>query len=165
MLASLLFAVYATVGLVAGVLVIAARSPRTAVSALWVGLLAGCCAYAQVMAPAVAAVQLVMLAGAAIAALRVAVRATPARVVPPGPRGWRRLAVVVPVAAFALVLVSTWARQYVWTGRELPPDTRLGAVATIGRAWAELYAPTLGLAMMALLIAAIAGLAGREHRL
>ncbi len=161
MLASVLFAAYAIVALAAGVLVVAAKSSRTAARALFVALLAGCCAYVQVMAPAVAAVQLV-LAGAAIAALRVAVRTDEE---PPGPRAWRRVAVLVPVAAFALVLVSTWARQYVWTGRELPPDTRLGAVATVGRVWAELYAPTLGLAMMALLIAAIAGLAGREHRL
>jgi len=161
MLASLLFAAYAIVALAAGVLVVAARSSRMAVEALFVALLAGCCAYVQVMATAVAAAQLVLLAGAAIAALRVAVRADEA---PPGPRAWRRLVVLVPVAAVALVLVSTWARQYVWTGRELLPGTRLGAAAKIGQVWAELYAPTLGLAMMALLVAAIAGLAGREHR-
>ena len=162
MLASVLFAAYAIVALAAGVRVVAAKSSRTAVEALFVVLLAGCCAYVQVMAPAVAAAQLVLLAGAAIAALRVAVRADEAST---EGRAWRRLMALVPVVALALVLVSTWARQYVWTGRALLPGTHPGAAAKIGQAWAEFYAPTLGLAMMALLVAAIAGLAGREHRL
>ena len=124
-------------------------------------LVAGACAYAQGMAPAVAGVQLVALAGAAIAALRLAVRDE----APADRFSWWRLGALVPVAGLALVLVSTWARQYVWTGRELPPGTRLGAAATVGLAWGELYAPALGAALLALLVAAIAGLAGREHRL
>ena len=160
MLATVLFAAYAIVALAAGVLVIAARRARTAVEALFVALLAGTCAYVQVMAPVVAATQLVLLAGAAIAALRLAVSdEAPARFV------WWRLVTLVPVAGLALLLVSTWARQYVWTGRELPPGTRLGAAATIGQAWGELYAPVLAVALLALLVAAIAGLATREHRL
>ncbi len=160
MLATLLFAAYAIVALAAGVLVIAARHVRTSVEALFVALLAGTCAYVQVMAPVVAATQLVLLAGATIAALRLAVGDEV-----PGRLAWRRLAALVPVVGLALVLVSTWARQYVWTGRELPPGTRLGAAATVGQAWGDLYAPALGAAMLALLVAAIAGLATREHRL
>lgn len=160
MLATLLFAAYAIVALAAGVLVIAARRVRASVEALFIALLAGTCAYVQVRAPVVAATQLVLLAGAAIAALRLAgTEDVPTR------WAWRRLASLMPVAGLALVLVSTWARQYVWTGRELPPDTRLGAAATIGQAWGELYAPALGGALLALLVAAIAGLATREHRL
>jgi len=162
MLATALFAAYASVALVAGLLVIAARRPETAVRALLVGFLAVTCAYVQVMAPVVAAVQLVVLAGAAIAALRLVPDTVEAA---EGRRRWWRAGYLLPVAGLALVLVSTWARQYVWTGRELPPGTRLGAAVTVGQAWAELYAPTLGLALLALLVAAIAGLAGREHRL
>ena len=71
---------------------------------------------------------------------------------------------MAPVAALALVLVSTWARQYVWTGRALPPGSRFGEAALMGQAWSELYAPTLGLAALALTVAAIAGLAARGHR-
>jgi hypothetical protein len=68
-----LFLAYAAVALGAGVVVVAGRSARVAVRALWVCLLAGCCAYVQMLAPAVAAVQLVVLAGASVAALRLVV--------------------------------------------------------------------------------------------
>lgn len=160
MLASLLFAAHALVALVAGALVIAARRPQTAARALQWCMIAAACAYVQVMAPVVGAVQLVLLGGAAIAALRMAVgEAIEAR------RGWWQIGLgLAPVAALALVLVSTWARQYVWTGRELPPGSRFGGAVMVGEAWSELYVPTLGLAMLALSVAAIAGLAGREHR-
>jgi NADH:ubiquinone oxidoreductase subunit 6 (subunit J) len=159
--AQLLFAAYALVALAAGVLVIAARRSDTAVRALQVSLLAGACAYVQVMAPAVAAVQLVLLAGAAIAALRPVARDEPA----PRVQWWWPALALLASAGLALVIVGTWARQYVWTGRELPPGTRFGSAAALAQAWSEAYAPALGAALLALLVAAIAGLAGREHRL
>ncbi len=164
MLASIVFAAHALVALVAAVLVIAARRAATAVRALQVCMVAVTCAYVQVMAPAVAAAQLVLLGGAAIVVLRLVVVDAPER---GGHRGarWRAAMPLVPVGALALVLVGTWARQYVWTGRELPPGTRFGQWAQLGQVWSELYAPTLGLALLALSVAAIAGLAGRELRL
>ena len=159
--AQLVFAAYALVALAAGVLVIAARSLDTAVRALQVSLLAGACAYVQAMAPTLAAVQVVVLAGAAIAALRLLPCDEPV-----GRRPWWVSGLAsLPVVGLALVLVGTWARQYVWTGRELPPGTRFGSAAALAQAWSEAYAPALAAALLALLVAAIAGLAGRAHRL
>ena len=162
-MALVVFAAYAVVALAAGVVVLAAGSAQVALRALVVGLVAGACAYVQAMAPAVAGVQLVALAGAAIAALRLVVVDEPTL---PRPRRWLVVGLtLVPVFGLVLVLVGTWARQYVWTGRELPPGADFGSAAALGRAWSEAYAPTMGVALLALLLAAIAGVAGREHRL
>lgn len=161
-IASIAFAAYALVALVGGLAVLLARRPETALRGLLVSLLAGTCAYVQMMASAVAAVQLVALVGAAIAALRLVVagEARPA---------WRSrgfvVVVLIGLAALALVLVGTWARQYVWTGRELPPGSSFGSAAALGQAWSEAHAPALLAALLALLVAAIVAAAGREHRL
>jgi hypothetical protein len=63
------------------------------------------------------------------------------------------------------VLVSTWARQYVWTGRELAPGSAFGTAAAVGAAWAEAYAPALVAGLLVLMVAAIAGSQAAEHRL
>ena len=160
-----LFAVYAIVALVGGVAAIAARGPRLALWGLSVALLAGTCAYVQVMASAVAAVQLVMLAGAGVAALRLAQVDAVTPEDRPG-RRWARIAAAgLGLAGLAWVLVGIWARQYVWTGRELPPDTRFGSADALAQAWSEAYAPAMAAALLALLVVAIVGVAEREHRL
>lgn len=164
--ASAIFAAYALLALAGGLAVLLARRPETARRGLLVSLLAGTCAYVQMMAPMVAAVQLVALAGAAMAALQVAVKAG----VIGGEAGpWRRRGFVavglLGLAALVLVLVGTWARQYVWTGRELPPGSDFGSPAALGLAWSEAYAPALLAALLAVLLLAIVTAAEREHRL
>lgn len=160
-IASVIFAAYALVALAGGLAVLLARRPETALRGLSVALLAATCAYVQMMAPAVAAVQLVALAGAAVAALRSLGAEKPA--------GWQgRWSVAIGLgglAALALVLVGTWARQYVWTGRELPPGSSFGSAAALGLAWSEAHAPALLAALLALLLVAIVTTAEREHRL
>lgn len=159
-MAALIFFAYAVVALAAGLVVIAAGSTRVATRALFVCMVAATCAYVQMLAPAVAAVQLVVLAGAAVAALRLAV--TDEVVVR------RRLVsglALLPIAGLALILVGTWARQYVWAGRELAPGSQFGGAAALARVWSEAHAPALLAALLALLVAAIAGSAGRGHRL
>jgi NADH:ubiquinone oxidoreductase subunit 6 (subunit J) len=168
-IASVIFAVCALVALAGGLAVLVARRPETALRGLLVSLLASACAYVQMMAASVAAVQGVALAGAAIAALRLAAVGHAVEAEGETKSGWRSRGFVVVGAAglalLALVLVGTWARQYVWTGRELPPGSAFGSAAALGQAWGELYAPTLLAALLALLVAAIVATAGREHRL
>jgi NADH:ubiquinone oxidoreductase subunit 6 (subunit J) len=161
-IASVIFAAYALVALAGGLAVLLARRPETALRGLFVSLLAGTCAYVQMMAPAVAAVQLVALAGAAIASVKS---------VKDGDEGgaWQgrgsRVIGALGLGALALVLVGTWARQYVWTGRELPPGSSFGSFAELGLAWSEAHAPALLAALLALLLVAIVTTAEREHRL
>jgi len=157
----MIFAASALVALAGGLAVLLARRPEAALRGLLVSLLAGTCAYVQMMAPAVAAVQLVALAGAAIAALRVVGEEKAA--------GWQGRGSVaigsLGLAALALVLVGTWARQYVWTGRELPPGSTFGSAAALGLAWSEAHAPALLAALLGLLLVAIVATAEREHQL
>lgn len=146
------FFAYAGVALAAGVVVVVARSAAMAVRALGVCLLAGCCAYVQMLAPVVAAAQLVMLVGATVAALQLAV----------GDEVVARRRVVsglalLPIAGLVLLLVGTWARQFVWAGRELAAGTGFGGTAAVGQAWSEAHAPALLAALLALLVAALAG--------
>lgn len=162
MIASLIFAAYALVALAGGLAVLLARRPETALRGLLVSLLAGTCAYVQMMAPMVAAVQLVALAGVAIAALRVVTAGDEAR---PWQRWGAVAAGLVGLAALVLLLVGTWARQYVWTGRELAPGSNFGSAAALGLAWSESHAPTLLAALLAVLLLAIVTAAEREHRL
>lgn len=159
-MAAAVFFVYAAVALAAGVVVVAARTAQVAVQALQVCLIAGCCAYVQMLAPTVAAVQLVLLAGAGVAALKLAVGD---EVV--GRRRWAAGLGLLPIMALSLVLVGTWARQYVWAGRELAPGSRFGGAAAVGQAWSEAHAPALLAILLALLVAAIAGTSRRGHRL
>ena len=170
MIASVIFAAYALVALAGGLAVLLARRPETALRGLLASLLAGCCAYVQMMASAVAMVQLVALAGAAIAALRLVMTGGPSETGEIGVRSaWRGRGFVaaglVGIAALALVFVGTWARQYVWTGRELGPGSSFGSAAALGLAWSEAHAPALLAALLALLVAAIVTAVGREHRL
>lgn len=159
--ASAIFAAYALLALAGGLAVLLARRPETARRGLLVSLLAGTCAYVQMMAPWVAAVQLVALAGAAIAALQVVDGGAELR--------WQRRGVVVAalpgLAGLVLVVVGTWARQYVWTGRELPPGSDFGSPAALGLAWSEAHAPALLAALLAVWLLAIVTAAEREHRL
>jgi len=158
-----LFFVIAAVALAAGVLVVAARSSVTAMRALRVCLVASGCAYVQVMAPVVGVVQVVVLAGAAALALQGLADdrgGGEAR-----PRWWWRAGPLALLGGLALVLVSTWARQYVWTGRELAPGSTFGTAAAVGAAWAEAYAPALVAGLLVLMVAAIAGSQAAEHRL
>jgi NADH:ubiquinone oxidoreductase subunit 6 (subunit J) len=161
-IASVIFAAYALVALAGGLVVLLASTPEKALRGLFVSLLAGTCAYVQMMAPAVAAVQLVALAGAAIAALR------SGSVTGEGVQ-WQRRGLVaaglIGLVTLALVLVGTWARQYVWTGRELPPGSDFGSAAALGLAWSEAHAPALLAALLAVLLLAIVTAAEREHRL
>lgn len=157
-MATALFVGYAAVALGAGLVVVVGRSARVAVRALWVCLLAGCCAYAQMLAPVVAAVQLVVLVGASLAALRMVVRDEAV-----APRRWLSGLALLPIAAVSLLLVGTWARQYVWTGRELAAGSRFGEAALVGQAWSDAHAPALLAALLALLVAAIAGGVGRRQ--
>lgn len=143
------FFVVAAVALAAGVMVVAARSAELAGRALRVCLVAGACAYVQVMAPVPAALQVVVLAGAAVVAIA-GLRGEH------GPEKWWRAGLVGLVAGLAAVLVSTWARQFVWTGRELAPGSAFGTAAAVGTAWAEAYAPALVAGLLVVLVAAIA---------
>ena len=159
--ASAIFAAYALLALAGGLAVLLARRPETARRGLLVSLLAGTCAYVQMMAPWVATVQLVALAGAAIAALQVVDGGAELR--------WQRRGVIVAalpgLAGLVLVVVGTWARQYVWTGRELPPGSDFGSPAALGLAWSEAHAPALLAALLAVWVLAIVTAAEREHRL
>ena len=145
------FFAIAAVALIAGVMVVAARSTEVAARALRVCLIASACAYVQVMATVPALLQVVVLAGAAAVALQG----------PGDERGapekwWWRAGLLAPVGALGLLLVSTWARQYVWTGRELAPGSSFGTAAAFGAAVAEAYAPALLAGLLVVLVAAIA---------
>lgn len=154
------FFVVAAVTLAAGVLVVAARSTETATRALRVCLVAGACAYVQVMAPMIGVLQVVALAGAAIVAVQGLGEVRRAA----GSRWWRA-GFAGLVAGLGLLLVSTWARQYVWAGRELPAESKFGTAAAVGAAWAETYAPALVAGLLVVMVAAIAGSQRAMHRL
>lgn len=153
------FFVYAAVALAAGAVVVLGRGAALALRALTVCLIASACAYVQMLAPAVAAVQLVLVAGAGAAALGLAVRDEEV-----ARRRWVSALALLPIAGLVLVLVGTWARQYVWTGRELAAGTRFGGAAALGQAWSEGHAPALLAVLLALVVAAIVGTAGRRVR-
>jgi NADH:ubiquinone oxidoreductase subunit 6 (subunit J) len=157
-----LFVVTAAAALAAGVWTIAARTTVTAVRALRLCVLAAACAYAQVMATLPAVLLAVVIAGAAGPLL--AGLAARAEGLPAEPLGWR-IAGLALLTGLALVLVGTWARQYVWTGRELAPGSGFGTAAEVGAALAGPYAPTLVAGLMVLAAAAIAGSQRAAHRL
>jgi len=150
----------AAVALAAGVMVVVARSAATAARALRVCLIASACAFVQVMAPMLAVLQVVVLAGAAAVAIEGL-----------GERGgapekwWWRAGLCGLVGALGLLLVSTWARQYVWAGRELAPGSTFGTAAAVGTVVVEAYAPALIAGLLVVLVAAIAGSQRDVHRL
>lgn len=154
------FFVIAAVALAAGVMVVAARSTAMAARALRVCLVASACAFVQVMAPMAAVLQVVVLAGAAVVAVQGLGEARAA-----DERWWWRAGLVGLVGALALLLVSTWARQYVWTGRDLAPGSSFGTAAAFGVVVVEAYAPAVAAGLLVVLVAAIAGSQSGGHRL
>lgn len=77
------------------------------------------------------------------------------------PRG-RIAAVVAVLAGLAFVLVGTWARQFVWTGRPLP-GSGFGGAATLGQALAG--SPGLVVVGLVIVVAAAACAGPPRHRL
>ena len=146
------FFVIAAVALAAGVMVVAARSTAMAARALRVCLVASACAFVQVMAPMLAMLQVVVLAGAAVVAVQGLGEQRGA-----AEKWWWRAGLIGLVGALALLLVSTWARQYVWTGRELAPGSTFGSAAAVGVAMVEAYTPAVLAGLLVVLVAAIAG--------
>lgn len=146
------FFVIAAVALAAGVMVVAARSTAMAARALRVCLVASACAFVQVMAPMLAMLQVVVLAGAAVVAVQGLGEQRGA-----AEKWWWRAGLIGLVGALALLLVSTWARQYVWTGRELTPGSTFGSAAAVGVAMVEAYTPAVLAGLLVVLAAAIAG--------
>jgi len=146
------FFVIAAVALAAGVMVVAARSTAMAARALRVCLVASACAFVQVMAPMPAMLQVVVLAGAAVVAVQGLGEERGA-----AEKWWWRAGLIGLVGALALLLVSTWARQYVWTGRELAPGSTFGSAAAVGVAMVEAYMPAVLAGLLVVLVAAIAG--------
>lgn len=142
-----LFLAIAAVALVSGAMVVAGRSPG-----LWLRVcsIACGCAYVQVMAPMPGVLLMVVLAGAAVPALQ-AVQGAEERA---GGRWWR-VAACVGVAGVATALVSTWARQYVWTGRELGAGSTFGTAEALGATWGEAYAPALVAGLLVVLVATL----------
>jgi NADH:ubiquinone oxidoreductase subunit 6 (subunit J) len=153
------FVATAAAALAAAVWTIAARTPEAAARALRVCLLAAACAYAQVLAPALAAVVVVVLVGAAGLGLA-GLGAGPEE---PGSRWWRAGSLAL-IAGLALVLVGTWARQYVWTGKDLAPGSTFGSAAGLGAALVG-HAPAVIGGLLVLAVAAIAGSQRAGHRL
>lgn len=153
------FFVIAAVALAAGVMVVAARSTAMAARALRVCLIASACAFVQVMAPMLAVLQGVVLAGAAVVAVQGLGEERGAE------KWWWRAGLVGLVGALALLLVSTWARQYVWTGRDLAPGSTFGSAAAVGVVMVEAYAPAVVAGLLVVLVAAIAGSQPGGHRL
>ena len=65
----------------------------------------------------------------------------------------RRIAVFAALAGLAFVLVGTWARQFVWTGRPLPPGSGFGE----GPALAGALGGAPGLLAVGLALVVVAG--------
>lgn len=84
--------------------------------------------------------------GAALAVIRVARQDLPQET---SPRRGRRLVAGALLGALAFVLVGTWARQFVWTGR---PGEGPGAAAAVAEALAGSPA-LLALALVGLVVA------------
>lgn len=80
------------------------------------------------------------------------------------PAGWRHWLMAAAVTAgLVFVLVGTWARQFVWTGRELPPGAEFGALP--GLAEALVGAPgLLGIGLVMVVAAAACAKPG-QHRI
>lgn len=160
MIADVLFVALALAGLLSAWLAIRTRRPA-GLSGLALALALVALAYE---ASGLAIVTLASL-GAAALVIRVA------EAEPPGSAGARDEGEFPPrrlgrahvgaafgvLAAFAFVLVGTWARQYVWTGREITPGTGFGELPALAATIAG--APWLlavGLALV-LVAAACAG--------
>lgn len=155
------FAVFAVLSLGAGVVAIVAGASRGAQALAWFAIgVAGTLLPYQ--APAAALVAAAALGGAALV---VAVaRADGERPEPAARVAWsRRIAVAAALAGLAFVLVGTWARQFVWTGRELPPGSGFGEGPALAGALGG--APGLLAVGLALVVVAAACAGPPRHRL
>jgi hypothetical protein len=94
----------------------------------------------------------VVLAGAAVVALE-GLGEGPTE----APSRWWRIASAALLGGLGLVLIGTWARQYVWAGRELAAGSEFGSAAAVGAAWLQGYAPALVAGLLVVMVAAIAG--------
>jgi hypothetical protein len=114
---------------------------------------------------------LVTIAAVGAAGLVMAVARGPARAgapvdgeAPPARLGTRRIAAVAgAVAGLVFVLVGTWARQFLWTGRELAPGSGFGELPGLGAALAG--APALLGVGLVIVVAAAACAGPPRHRI
>lgn len=182
MIAGALFVVLALAALAAAVLAVASRRQGAALAGLAVVLAAVTLAYE---ASGVALVELAALGGAALVvrAVEGAPGASgdgtrggaPALAADPDPpggtrgdaRSWRRrlhaAAVAATLAGLAFVLVGTWARQFVWTGREIVPGAGFGELPALAAALAG--APGLLGIGLVIVVAAAACAGPPRHRI
>ncbi len=150
------FVVYATISVIASVWVLAAREPAHAQRAAVVAVVASAGAFVQMLAPVVAVVVVVTVASAAALPLAGAGPSAP-------PRRWPWLVTAgLAVAWFSWIILGTWARQYVWTGRVLPANSPFGSAAAVASAWTDVHAPALLGALAVLVVVAVAGQAATD---
>jgi hypothetical protein len=158
------FGLFALLSLGAGLVAIVATAPRGARALAWFAIgVAG--ALLPYQAPAAALVAAAALGGAALC---VAVARGDGEggsgPVPVARVAWsRRIAVFAALAGLAFVLVGTWARQFVWTGRPLPPGSGFGEGPALAGALGG--APGLLAVGLALVVVAAACAGPPRHRL
>lgn len=162
-----LFAAFAAVALAAGAAAVW-RAPTWAPMVLALAL-AGVMLLYEATGLALVTVAAVGAAGLVMAVARGPVRAgAPAEpsegAAPPARLGAGRIAAVAgAVAGLVFVLVGTWARQFLWTGRELAPGSGFGEMPGLGAALAG--APGL-LGVGLVIVVAVAACAGPpRHRI
>lgn len=152
--AELVFGALALLALAAGG-VAAVGGPARGLSALVVVALAGAGVCLLLAAPGAGLVLLAALSGAALVA-RVALHGEGEASEPETPR--RRGIVALAAATLVglgLVLVGTWARQFVWTGKPLTAAADLGGLGALGGALAGSFAPALlGIGLLLVVVAA-----------
>ncbi|WP_096334096.1 hypothetical protein [Nannocystis exedens] len=159
-----LFAAFAAVALAAGVVAVW-RAPAWAPMVLALALAGVMLLYEAT------GLALVTVAAVGAAALVMRVVRSPARAgapeggaPPPARLGARRIAAVTgAVAGLVFVLVGTWARQFLWTGRELAPGSGWGKLPGLGAALAG--APGLLGVGLVIVVAAAACAGPPRHRI
>jgi hypothetical protein len=146
------------VALVAGGLAVATRREDVALATLAIALAIVMLGYQQ---PGLAIIELAAIGGAAMV-LRVA-RGEPAVEQVPRVGRVRAVAIAAVVGALSFVLVGTWARQFVWAGRELAAGVGFGELP--GVAWALAGAPGLLAVGLVIVVAAAACAGPPRHRI
>jgi hypothetical protein len=157
------FGLFALLSLGAGCAAIVAGPPRgaRALAAFAVGVAGVMLPY---QASAAALVALAALGGAALCVAVARAGTEGSGPVPAARVAWsRRIAVLAALAGLAFVLVGTWARQFVWTGRPLPPGSGLGEAPALAGALGG--APGLLAVGLALVVVAAACAGPPRHRL
>lgn len=159
-----LFAAFAAVALAAGAAAVwRASTWAPVVLAL---ALAGVMLLYEATGLALVTIAAVGAAGLVMAVVRGPARAgAPADGEPPPARlGAGRIAAVAgAVAGLVFVLVGTWARQFLWTGRELAPGSGFGEMPGLGAALAG--APGLLGVGLVIVVAAAACAGPPRHRI